>query len=403
MESSRVRWTPSSEEDFRVVREELEKILASPQFCNSKRYPGFLSYVVEQALAGKADIKERTIGIEVFGRPVDYDSNNDSVVRYTAGEVRKRLALYHSKNAAARVEIVLSSRSYNPEFYRIAEASATGETVAESGASTADGPAVQKRERRGISRPVARKIAIGAALVLLGAVLGWMGHWAQTERAIGPSGRFWQPVTQAKGTVLISPGQVTFSPTSKIGTTVANGNPGDSYLSFGNSLALARIASLLTMQQREYEPLPAAQLTLDLIRQNPVVLIGAYNNSWSRRLLEPLRFHFSAQPDEAIVDAWHPGVHWVRDASRPFDNTPDYGLVARFRNPSTDSMVVVLAGLQRYGTDAASQFVVSPRFMELLDRQAGPDWAKKNLEAVIRVDVVNGSAGAPAIERVYVW
>jgi hypothetical protein len=146
-----------------------------------------------------------------------------------------------------------------------------------------------------------------------------------------------------------------------------------------------------------------AQLTLDQIRQHPVVLIGAYNNNWTRRLLDPLRFHFSAQPDEAIVDTWHSGVRWLRDASKPFDNTPDYGLVARFRNPSTDSMVVVVAGLQRYGTDAASQFAVSSRFVDLLDRQAGPDWANKNIEAVIRVDVVNGSAGAPSIERVYVW
>jgi hypothetical protein len=358
---------------------------------------------VEQALAGKTDIKERTIGIDVFGRPADYDSNNDSVVRYTAGEVRKRLVLYHSNNAAAPIQIALSQRSYNPEFYRIGNESLAGETVGEACALTAGEAAIQKRERHGISRPVVRRIAVGAALVLFGAVLGWLALWVQTERAIGPIGRFWLPVTQAKGTVLISPGQVIFSPTSKIGTVVANSNPGDSYLSFGNSLALARIASLLTMQQRENEPLPVAQLTLDQIRQHPVVLIGAYNNNWTRRLLDPLRFHFSAQPDEAIVDTWHSGVRWLRDASKPFDNTPDYGLVARFRNPSTDSMVVVVAGLQRYGTDAASQFAVSSRFVDLLDRQAGPDWANKNIEAVIRVDVVNGSAGAPSIERVYVW
>lgn len=401
MESNRVRWTPSSEEDYREVREELEKILASPQFCNSKRYPGFLRYVVEQTLAGKGDVKERTIGIEVFGRPADYDSNNDSVVRYTAGEVRKRLALYNSKNEAAPVQLVLSNRSYNPEFYRIDKNSPTEETHAETGAPEEPREqAVRSQHRLHLS---ARGISVALAIALVGGVAGWIAHSVYAERAIAPLNRFWLPVIQAKGSVLISPGQVSFSPTSNIGTVVANSSAGESYLSFGSSLALARVASLLSMHGRDYEPLPAAWLTLDQIRQNPVVLIGAYNNNWTERLLAPLRYHFSAEPNEAIVDGWHPEVRWVRDASKSFGNTPDYGVVARFRNTSTDSMVVVVAGLQRYGTDAASQFVVSPRFLDALDRRAGPGWAKKNVEAVIRVDVVNGSAGAPAIERVYVW
>jgi hypothetical protein len=67
----------------------MEKVLASNQFCNSRRYPALLRYVVDQALSGNGDqIKERTVGIEVFGRPPDYDTNTDTVVRYTAGEVR---------------------------------------------------------------------------------------------------------------------------------------------------------------------------------------------------------------------------------------------------------------------------------------------------------------------------
>jgi hypothetical protein len=398
MEPSRIRWTPSSEEDCQAVCGELKKVLESPQFCNSKRYPGFLRYVVDQTLAGKTDIKERTIGIEVFGRPADYDSNNDSVVRYTAGEVRKRLALYHSKNPDAPIEIVLSSRSYNPEFYRL-----DPEGVSHEASGAASGPVAGGRRRMYFSRRRLQQIAFAVLFVLLGAAACWVTQWLLVERANRPINRFWLPVMQAKGQVLISPGQVTFSAASRIGTVVADSNPGDAYFSFGNSLALARIASLMSMRKRDYEPEPAAALTLDLIRQNPVVLIGAYNNIWTRRLLAPLRFRFSEQPTEAIVDAWHPEIRWTRDASRPFDNATDYGIVARFRNPSTDSMVVVVAGLQRYGTDAASQFVVSPRFLELVDRQIGSDWTNKNIEAVIRVDVVNGSAGAPTIERVHVW
>jgi hypothetical protein len=56
-------------------------VLASPQFCNSKRYPALLRYVVEQTLLGHGDeIKERTVGIDVFGRTPDYDTNLDTIV-----------------------------------------------------------------------------------------------------------------------------------------------------------------------------------------------------------------------------------------------------------------------------------------------------------------------------------
>jgi hypothetical protein len=54
------------------VREQLDRILASPVLRNSKRYPSFLKYIVERTLEGQGDsLKERTIAVEVFGRPPD--------------------------------------------------------------------------------------------------------------------------------------------------------------------------------------------------------------------------------------------------------------------------------------------------------------------------------------------
>src|ERR1700760_2533585 len=61
-----------------LVRDQLRRLLAHPLFTNSKRYPVLLAYTVEQALAGNAgDLKERTIGIEAFGRQPNYDVNLD--------------------------------------------------------------------------------------------------------------------------------------------------------------------------------------------------------------------------------------------------------------------------------------------------------------------------------------
>jgi hypothetical protein len=88
-------WTPNSAEDRELVLKELDAILSSYHFRGSKRYPALLSYVVNAALDGRAgDLKERTLGIEVFDRDPAYDTSADTVVRFTAGEVRKRIAQY---------------------------------------------------------------------------------------------------------------------------------------------------------------------------------------------------------------------------------------------------------------------------------------------------------------------
>ena len=82
--------------DSALIREQLARLLAHPLFANSKRYPALLAYTVEQTLLGNAaELKERSIGIEVFGRSPSYDANADPVVRITAGEVRKRLSQYY--------------------------------------------------------------------------------------------------------------------------------------------------------------------------------------------------------------------------------------------------------------------------------------------------------------------
>jgi hypothetical protein len=64
-----------------LVREQLRRLLAHPLFTNSKRYPVLLAYTVKQALDGNAsELKERTIGVEAFGREPNYDVNLDPVV-----------------------------------------------------------------------------------------------------------------------------------------------------------------------------------------------------------------------------------------------------------------------------------------------------------------------------------
>src|SRR5689334_9504375 len=100
------------------IREELNRVLSSHEFRSSKRSQDFLRFVIESTLGGRADmLKERTIGIEVFGRSTDYEPSDDATVRVKAGEVRKRLGIYYSSEGAQNpVRIELPSGTYVPEF-----------------------------------------------------------------------------------------------------------------------------------------------------------------------------------------------------------------------------------------------------------------------------------------------
>jgi TolB-like protein/Flp pilus assembly protein TadD len=101
------------------VRAHLTEIIASPAFAGSKRSQDFLRLIVEHALSGRFDnLRERMIGAEMFGRPVDYDTANDAVVRVKATEVRKKLAQFYQESASPPgLRIELPTGSYVPRYY----------------------------------------------------------------------------------------------------------------------------------------------------------------------------------------------------------------------------------------------------------------------------------------------
>jgi eukaryotic-like serine/threonine-protein kinase len=106
-----------SAEQAASVRRALELVISSDAFAGSKQCQDFLRLVVERALAGEVDtLSERMIGVKLFGRPADYDTSNDGVVRVRAAEVRKRLAQYYRGATSTPVHIELLPGSYVPEF-----------------------------------------------------------------------------------------------------------------------------------------------------------------------------------------------------------------------------------------------------------------------------------------------
>src|SRR5689334_604024 len=94
---------PSREE----VLAHLEEILGDRRFASAPRNAGFLRYVVQAAIEGKAKgIKETIIAVEVYGRTAGYDPKSDSIVRVEATRLRHKLrSSYESDGNAARLRI----------------------------------------------------------------------------------------------------------------------------------------------------------------------------------------------------------------------------------------------------------------------------------------------------------
>src|ERR1044071_5232186 len=108
-----------SESQTEEVRAELNSLLESSSFRTSKRCREFLGYIVEHTMSGPSGtLKERSIGVELFQLPQDFDTGQHTIVRVTANEVRKKLAQhYQAENGANQsLKIHISPGSYSVEF-----------------------------------------------------------------------------------------------------------------------------------------------------------------------------------------------------------------------------------------------------------------------------------------------
>lgn len=435
---TRESWHPQNKHDCEAILRELHEILASPHFCNSKRYPALLRYVVENTLAGKSELlKERTIGVEVFDRPPTYDTGTDTVVRYTAGEVRKRLLLYYSEHGRnSSIHISLPAGSYIPEFlYGHIEPEETGEStsngttlisgvggLADLAEDAPNAVSASQSAHAGhtshsivetgedASLPFGRRKAVIrlmlwltlAAIVALGLFVGlrWIIGPVQPQTALN---EFWAPVLSDQRTVSICTGASVFSQSNFSGVATAGKDIDYPFVSMQIASSIVQLTGLLERSGATLRLESSATTPLTDLREHSVVLLGGYNNQWTMRLSEPLRFHLVPGADEVIVDRMQPQAHWSRDSSLPYSSADDYALLARFRDATTDSWVVVLAGLGRNGTEAAAQFATSPHYMQLLRNQMGKNFSNHNVEVVLKVNVVDGKTGAPSILAVHVW
>jgi hypothetical protein len=387
------------------VRQQLERVVDSHQFRASQRCQSLLRHITERTLAGDTgSLKERTLGVEVFGRSPDYDTAQDPVVRSTAAEIRKKLAQYYQEPAhSGEVRIELHSGSYVALFHLNGQSATTPELP---------------RSRFAI-------IAGGAALLLLILTIASAIRHKRTSAL----DHLWSPLLTSQGTVLISVGQpIAYnlkSPQAQdaiqgIGTpppgfAAAEAIPKkdliilpDRYVALGDATCLVHLTSLLERYQKPYRIRGERSISFADLRETPAILIGAFDNQWTRRVAGQLRFSFVKDPTgmtETVRDRDHPeNDQWKLSGSWPnWDVSNDYAIVSRIVDTTTDRPVVIAAGITQYGTLAAGEFLSNPQYFSESLSQLPQGWENKNLQIVLYVPVINRVPGHARVLATHAW
>lgn len=401
-----------------AVREQLESVVRDPAFRSSKRSVEFLRYVVSKTLEGATDeIKERTIGVEVFGRDPSYDTNIDHVVRTAAIELRKRLSIYYGQEwHRSELRIGMVPGSYIPRF-TIPERGEAGlqekEPLPFSGiepsvaASALDQPGIGSRSlRHGWLK--AATVAALAVVVFAAVYFGWRRPTAQDL--------FWKPLLDTPGPVLIAAGDVPDGPPSPGSPTGSSGDlmpvlhrTSATNIPFSDAMTMARVLGALQAHGKTVILRQDAVSSFSELRESPVVLIGAFNNEWTLRLTNRLRYSLALDPERHLIyikDARNPSNRvwsWATDqpkdhqgaAGRP--RLQDFALISRIWNSDTGNPVVVIGGLYRYGTESAGEFLNNPQWMQAIGREVALQNPRSNIQIVLGTTVTDGTAGPPQV------
>src|ERR1700694_1411649 len=114
--------TPELGKDSDIkVAEQLNRILASKAFRQADRLKRFLTFIVEETIAGRGErLKEYVVGVEVFGKPESFDPRNDPIVRVQARRLRAQLARYYREESSdGELIIELPKGGYAPVFRQL--------------------------------------------------------------------------------------------------------------------------------------------------------------------------------------------------------------------------------------------------------------------------------------------
>lgn len=425
-----------SDDQKETLRQEMERILRSESFRSSPRCGQFLRFVVERTLEGCPEqLKERIIGIEVFGRKPSYLTEADSVVRVRATEVRKRLSQYYATfPRASTYRIEIPPGSYVPQFRGWDEAS--GEDEALAGDPIASGiPVVHPpAQRRWFWINVAALLLVALSAAVLVAYRLSAEHQTQAVADANEVQleQFWQPAVRDPKSVLICIG----SPTTYTYSGSFQGNyvrehhidpnleprwtidpqkgsiPGSviipvktQFVGAGDANLAVLLSALFGRLGKPSEFRLSEDTSYSEISDAPTVLIGAFTNRWTLQSASREPFVFAQKGPIRLIEE-RDGQHrqWTSPHLRADGTTDeDFALVSRLVDSETGKFLVTAAGISGFGSRAAGYFLTRPDLLARALSQAPRDWPRKNLEIVLETRIVDNAPTAPEVVAWRTW
>jgi hypothetical protein len=394
------------------ILRQLDRLLDNPHFSHSKRFPSFLRFIIQEELEGRGDqLKERTLGIEVFGRNAGYDTTTDPIVRVTAAEIRKRIAQYYQdSDSPDELRISLPSGSYIPHF----EWPHATSSLAPPLPDALNGFASASHAHETIPQPLLAQASarwwVLAAILLLAAIAGSV-FWLTTR----PStlDKFWAPVFGSNDPIALCFPQSMFTGQTLLdASTPTQVRHLDEHMRgvvLDDLQPLMSVSGLLEMRHRHYNLLGEDTATLTDLRQGPTVFLGAFDNTWTLRMTRDLRYRFGNDPD--MTHFWiedtqsHNQQRWSvdREVQQTTHSYRDYAIIARFRDANTGKIAIIAAGIARGGTVAAGEFLTQPGEMDVIKAVVPKDWDQKNMEIVLSTEIIDGISSPPKVVATYFW
>jgi len=414
-----------SDSERGAIVEETNRILADPSFSGSKRCQALLRSLVDHALAGDHEgVKERSLGVEVFGREADYDTSADPIVRITANEIRKRLGQWYQEPGRHHsIRIRLVPGTYLPKF-DFDPQTGTPEITEEKPPET---PTLSD-DRQRKQKPVVRFKDVLRATLRRGWLL-WSAAALVAVIAVGASlrssftktreSRIWEPLLEQHAPLALSLTDEEWllngdpsggDPLDQIAKVIdsreAPQTKNASILAMHTSLIDAFLANKITNRiapsGKQTTLVRSSELTFEILRHEPVVLIGGFN-PWSLILLSSLRYSIRVDPlthEKWIQDAQNKSSRaWIANTQAERTDV-DYAIISRFYDQETGHWILALGGLWPYGTISACSLLTDSEYAHLLPSAF---YTRKNTQIVLKTAVINGNPGPPQVIAVYTW
>lgn len=172
-----------------ATRDQVARILASADFSRSERLSRFLSFIVEETLAGRGDrLKAYTIALSVFERPATFDPQADPLVRIEATRLRRALEHYYlTEGRADPVVISVPKGAYVPLFVPRADEGCELAPYPEPGPEVTAVPPAPERRRPGILAAIAASTVLVAAGIVATVLTGTVGPERRALTAVAPA------------------------------------------------------------------------------------------------------------------------------------------------------------------------------------------------------------------------